>query len=377
MPMRPLTDRAARRRAAIFTAAFSVYLGAVETVLPHPIPFLHYGLGNIPLLIAVPQLPFGWFLAAVAVKLLGQGLLGGLLLSPLMAVSAAGSLTAALAMKGFYRLFGRFCTLTGVSVLAAFVSDAVRLAAAALFLGSAGAAAVALPFFLCGWGCSLLTGAAARRMLPHCPLADVPAAAGGALRRPAEAQVSVPRNSVRSRFGSVLRPVPFAAAVAGALSGNAAVCLLLFAGIAVTAAVCRLRNRWGMTASAFVCIVLFALMAPDGKLLAEWGPLRITAGALEVGLYRAASFCALVLASRLALMRGEPAFVRRFRAAGEFFAYFEAFWALSVDGGRILSRPYLKEVSGVLAAGSPAGAGAAAGNGAVTGSKAEAEASRR
>lgn len=345
MPMRPLTDRAARRRAAIFTAAFSVYLGAVEAVLPHPVPFLHYGLGNIPLLIAVPQLPFGWFLAAVAVKLLGQGLIGGLLLSPLMAVSAAGSLTAALAMKGFYRLFGRFCTLTGVSVLSAFVSDAVRLAAAALFLGSAGAATVALPFFLCGWGCSLLTGEAARRMLPHCPLADVPAAEGGALRRPAETRISV-----RNRFVSVLRPVPFAAAVAGALSGNAAVCLLLFAGIAVTAAVCRLRNRWGMTAAAFVCIVLFALMAPDGKLLAEWGPLRITAGALEAGLYRAASFCALVLASRLALMRGVPAFVRRFRAAGEFFVYFEAFWALSADAGRVLSRPYLREVAAVLEA---------------------------
>lgn len=368
MPMRPLTDRAARRRAAIFTAAFSVYLGAVEAVLPHPVPFLHYGLGNIPLLIAVPQLPFGWFLAAVAVKLLGQGLLGGLLFSPLMAVSAAGSLTAALAMKGFYRLFGRFCTLTGVSVLSAFVSDAVRLAAAALFLGSAGAVAVALPFFLCGWGCSLLTGEAARRMLEHCPLAEVPAAGGGALRRPPET-----RGSVRDRIISVLRLLPFAAAVAGVLSGSAAVCLGLAAATAVTAAVCRVSNRWISTAAAFVCIVLFALASPDGKLLAQWGPLRITAGALETGLYRGASFCTLVLASRLALARGVPAFVRRFRAAGEFFVYFEAFWALSVDAGRILSRPYLKEVSDVLSAGSVGGAGADP----VTGPKTEGGVSKR
>lgn len=341
MPTRKPTDSGIQKRGALFTAAFCVYLSAVEAVLPHPVPFLHYGLSNIPLLTALPRLRFGWFLAAALIKTLGQNLIGGMLFSPPALISFCGSLSAALVMQVVYRAGRRFLTAVGVSVAAAFVSDAVRLAAASVFIGETAAAAAAVPFLLCGWICSVLTGAAAGKLSPLNRLDLLPPVCASA--------VSPPPLTPKS----VLRMIPFAAAVTAAVASNAFLCAAVFALTAAVAAALKVKNRWRSTAAVFVFIFAAALFTPEGEVLLRFGRFRLTAGAVGTGIARASSFCALVLSSKMAV--GEVRRLFRFRFLGEFFAWFEALWSLPFDGKRIFSRSYTDEAAAVLA-------GKAAGN---------------
>ena len=341
MPTRKPIDREIQKRGALFTAAFCVYLSAVEAVLPHPLPFLHYGLSNIPLLAALPQLRFGWFLAAALIKALGQNLIGGILFSPLALISFCGSLTAALVMRGVYRMGRRFLTVIGVGVVSAFVSDCVRLAAASVFIGQAAASAAAVPFLLCGWICSILTGAAAVKLSPLNRLDSLPPISASVAFQP----LQTPK--------SVARMVPFAAAVAATISANAALCAAVFVLTIAAAIILKVKNRWRSTAAVYVFIFVFALFSPEGEVLFRFGQFRLTAGAVETGICRASSFCALVLSSKIAV--GEVKRLFRFRFLGEFFAWFEALWSLPFDGKRIFSRSYTDEAAAVLA-------GKAAGN---------------
>lgn len=334
MPTRKPIDCEIQKRGALFTAAFCVYLSAVEAVLPHPLPFLHYGLSNIPLLAALPQLRFGWFLAAALIKALGQNLIGGMLFSPLALISFCGSLTAALVMRGVYRMGRRFLTVIGVGVVSAFVSDCVRLAAASVFIGQAAASAAAVPFLLCGWICSILTGAAAVKLSPLNRLDSLPPISASVAFQP----LQTPK--------SVVRMVPFAAAVAATISANAALCAAVFVSTIAAAIVLKVKNRWRSTAAVYVFIFVFALFSPEGEVLFRFGQFRLTAGAVETGICRASSFCALVLSSKIAV--GEVKRLFRFRFLGEFFAWFEALWSLPFDGKRIFSRSYTDEAAAVL-----------------------------
>ena len=66
---------------------------------------------------------------------------------------------------------------------------------------------------------------------------------------------------------------------------------------AVTAVLAGKRLQWTYFLSVSAAIVLFHLFAPNGRVLAELGPLHITAGALRTGAFKALTIVGLVFIS--------------------------------------------------------------------------------
>ena len=66
---------------------------------------------------------------------------------------------------------------------------------------------------------------------------------------------------------------------------------------AVTAVLAGKRLQWTYFLSVSAAIVLFHLFAPNGRVLAELGPLQITAGALRTGAFKALTIVGLVFIS--------------------------------------------------------------------------------
>jgi heptaprenyl diphosphate synthase len=152
---RPRGDRRPIADATALLAAFCFFLSALEYMVPKPLPFMRLGIANLPILLAVDLLPLPWFLALALAKVVGMSIVSGSLFSPIALFSFAGTLTAALVMRGARKLLGRRASLVGVSILGAFASNAVQLAIAASVLFGDAARLVAPPFLAAG----LVTGA--------------------------------------------------------------------------------------------------------------------------------------------------------------------------------------------------------------------------
>ena len=136
--------------------AFCFFLSAIEYMLPKPMPFMRLGIANLPILLAVDILPFRWFLALAAVKVIGMSLISGTLFSYVALFSLAGTMAAALVMWGARRAGGKFISQIGVSIAGAMVSNAVQILIAR-FLVFRETAWLIAPLFL---GMGLATGAA-------------------------------------------------------------------------------------------------------------------------------------------------------------------------------------------------------------------------
>lgn len=134
-------------------------LSAIEYMIPKPVPFLRVGIANLPILLGLDLLPLPSLLLVVVLKVVGQGLVGGTLVSYVVLFSAAGSFTSALAMVAARRVFGPRMTLLGVSVTGALFGNAAQILLARLLIFGDGAWLIAPPFLAIGTVTSVLLGA--------------------------------------------------------------------------------------------------------------------------------------------------------------------------------------------------------------------------
>ncbi len=122
-------------RLASFLAALAFFLSAVEYMLPRPIPFMRLGLANLPILLAVDLLPFGWYMLLVMVKVLGMSVLSGSLFSYVALFSLAGTVASALVMRGLRKMFGkRLLSYIGLCAAGALVSNLAQVGLARIFV---------------------------------------------------------------------------------------------------------------------------------------------------------------------------------------------------------------------------------------------------
>jgi heptaprenyl diphosphate synthase len=138
-------------------------LSAIEYMIPKPVPFLRVGIANLPILLGLDLLPLPSLLLVVVLKVVGQGLVGGTLVSYVVLFSAAGSFTSALAMVAARRVFGTRMTLLGVSVTGALFGNAAQILLARLLIFGDGAWLIAPPFLALGTVTSVLLGAFSER----------------------------------------------------------------------------------------------------------------------------------------------------------------------------------------------------------------------
>ncbi len=147
-----------RRDLVAFLGALCLFLSAVEYMIPKPIPFLRVGIANLPILLALDLLPVGSLLLLVTLKVLGQGLIGGTLISYVFLFSVVGSFASGLTMLGAHRLLGRRISLVGVGVLGALVSNLAQILLARLLIFGEGAWLIAPPFLAVGTVTATLLG---------------------------------------------------------------------------------------------------------------------------------------------------------------------------------------------------------------------------
>jgi len=120
-------------------AALCLFLGAVEYMIPKPVPFLRLGLANLPVLLALGVLPLPHLLLLILLKVLGQALIQGALFSYAFLLSFCGSFASGLVMAAAHRLLGSHISLVGVSILGALASNTCQLLlAVCLVFGGAG-----------------------------------------------------------------------------------------------------------------------------------------------------------------------------------------------------------------------------------------------
>ena len=161
----PTSRPPARRELVALLGALCMALSAVEYMLPKPVPFLRVGIANLPVLLGLDLLPFPSLLLVVVIKVVGQGLVGGTLVSYVVLFSAAGSFTSALAMFAARRLAGPRMTLLGVSVIGALFGNSAQLLLARLLIFGEGAWLIAPPFLAVGTLTAVLLGAFSERFV--------------------------------------------------------------------------------------------------------------------------------------------------------------------------------------------------------------------
>jgi heptaprenyl diphosphate synthase len=134
-------------------------------MIPKPIPFLRVGIANLPILISLDLLPVPSLLLVIVLKVLGQGLIGGTLISYVFLFSAFGSFASGLSMLAIRRAFGGRISLVGVGVLGALFSNMAQILLARVLIFGEGAWLIAPPFLAIGTVTATVLGLFADRFV--------------------------------------------------------------------------------------------------------------------------------------------------------------------------------------------------------------------
>ncbi len=122
------------RREITLLLLSAAVLGAVDSLLPRPVPFLRLGLANIPAVIAVIRLGF---LAALEVNVLRSvcvALLMGTIATPTFVLSISGAVSSVCVMSLISRYFGKYISIPAMSAAGAVVSLWAQLLASMVIL---------------------------------------------------------------------------------------------------------------------------------------------------------------------------------------------------------------------------------------------------
>ena len=131
--------------------ALCLFLSAVEYLVPKPLPFMRIGLANMPLLLALNVLGAKDFFLLAALKVLGQGVIGGTFLSFVFPFSIAGTFASAAVMYAMGRMPGRrHIGFAGIGCAGAIVSNGVQLLLARHLVFGEAARYLAPPFLAAG-----------------------------------------------------------------------------------------------------------------------------------------------------------------------------------------------------------------------------------
>ena len=148
-----------------FLGGLCLFLSTIEYLFPRPVPFMRLGLANLPILFSLRLLPFPYIMLLVLLKIIGQGLISGTLVSYVFLFSAAGSFTSAIIMFMVFKIPSNFISLIGVSVLGALAGNVIQLILSVKFIFGESAWVIAPLFLAIGTVSSFLIGLFAKKFM--------------------------------------------------------------------------------------------------------------------------------------------------------------------------------------------------------------------
>jgi heptaprenyl diphosphate synthase len=317
-------------------------------MLPKPLPFMRLGIANLPILLAVDLLPFKWFVILAAAKVVGMSIVSGTLFSYVALFSVAGTMVAALVMRGIRRVGKQSVSLIGVSIAGAIMSNAIQMLIARFVIFGEVAWLIAPLFLLTGLVTGTLMGFFAEFFVEHstwyaCAMGsstvlDMEAPAESDLNsaehdrsttsKKRDSTSSTRRAARRQRYEAMLAPN-----IAALLGVVLAIVFLLQQNTVVKAIFLVVFILWTWFAGkrfslmstllVIVGIVFANLLIPSGKVLWKIGPLSITYVALMEGISEALTFEGLMYLSKATILP-ELHFPGRFGAIiAQAFRYYD------------------------------------------------------
>ena len=286
--------------------AFCLFLSAVEYMIPKPLPFLRIGLANLPLMLAIDIFPLPSFLILVCIKIIGQAIITGTLVSYIFLFSLSGTFLSAVIMFFLRRLFKNRITYVGIGTSGAMVSSLSQLALARVFIFGESVRYIAPPFLAAGLITGILLGIFceifSRKSLwvrkqgisENEDEVKIETANGQQIK----ARVARTDNifSANILFAASLLIIPSFVFNPGTELRAAQFLFFLFLAWVSGKKI----NIFSMLI-VMVCIIIFNLIIPHGRVLFSFGIFSITSGALRAGIHRAITLQGLFLLSKICI----------------------------------------------------------------------------
>ena len=144
-----------------YLGALSLFLSAIEILIPRIIPFFRIGLANIPVMAAL-GLPVWDFSILLFIKAAGTSYISGTLFSPFFLMSLSQTVLAGFTMF-FLKKVSKRISVYSISAAGALVSDAVQIGIASLYAGK-GALSILPIMLILSLPASILTAAVSKRI---------------------------------------------------------------------------------------------------------------------------------------------------------------------------------------------------------------------
>jgi len=296
-------------------------------MLPKPLPFMRLGIANLPILLAVDLLPFKWFVLLAAAKVVGMSIVSGTLFSYVALFSVAGTMVAALVMRGIRCAGKHSVSLIGVSIAGAIMSNAIQMVIARFVIFGEVAWLIAPIFLLTGLVTGTLLGFFAEFFAEHSTWYSC--AMGNSTVLDAEVQTEPELDSTRNNHTTASKRRDSARATRRAARRQRYEAMLapnIAASLGVALAIVFLIQQNILVKAIFLCvfilwtwfagkrfslvstfmviagIVLANLLIPSGKVLWKIGPLSITHVALIEGISKALTFEGLMYLSKATIL---------------------------------------------------------------------------
>ncbi|MDR2392545.1 MAG: Gx transporter family protein [Treponema sp.] len=136
---------------AALLGGFCLFLSTLEYLIPKPLPFMRLGLANVPLMLALDIVRLKYLALLVLIKILGQAIISGTLVSYICVFSLASTCAATTAMYLLRRLFSpKHLSFIGISVIGALCSNGAQLILAQVFIFGSGVQFLVPPFLIAG-----------------------------------------------------------------------------------------------------------------------------------------------------------------------------------------------------------------------------------
>ena len=308
------------RQSLALLGSLCFFLSAVEYLIPKPLPFMRIGLANMPLLLALDIFSPAEFFLLALLKILGQGIIGGMVFTHVFLFSIAGTFCSALAMFGLRRLLGKkFLGFAGLGCAGAMVSNCAQLLLARYLIFGPALRYLAAPFLASGMvtgiGLGLVCEYFCRRSVWYSRHA-VSDKTGNLTTEGTEEEYGGTEalgkdegfTEERSFLNNFNAEGLFVAGLLMALififNRSMEIRIAQFLFFCLLAFFFRKKINLFATLFFMVSIVFFHLLAPFGKVLAAFGPLRITQGSLFTGVDKALTVSGLVILSRTCVKSG-------------------------------------------------------------------------
>ncbi len=290
-----------KNRNLLFFAALCFFLSSIEYAIPKIVPFFRLGLANLPIMLSLSVFSKKDTCILVFYKVFFQGLLSGTFFSYIFLFSLCGSFASCLAMMAVYSIFSqkKLASWISTSISGALANNLSTLFLAHFMLFGENTRLFAPVLLSISFFSSIFLGLFANAFCNH----------------------SIWWKEVSNGFSYITSKckindntqynIQF---ILSLILSSAAFITVTFAeNFTITSSImiffilsCIISgNKIRISASIFMIlsITMLELLVPNGKILLEFGKIKITQGALFYGLLKSTRLCSFVYISKFMIGR--------------------------------------------------------------------------